>query len=169
MDMPETAGTGPRGARHRRLIRAPQDFAAGVTLIAVALFALWASSNLSQGGLGAMGPGMMPRITAVPIGLVGFLVAIGALFVRGPGLDRWSLRGPFFVCLGLVAFALTIRTVGLLVAGPLVAIISGAASPETRLKEILIFGVGVTLFSIALFKYVLNLPVPVLIVPGLVL
>jgi hypothetical protein len=54
------------------------------------------------------------------------------------------------------------------VAGPLVAIVSSAASPETRIKEILIFGIAVTLFSIALFKYVLNLPIPVLIIPGVI-
>jgi hypothetical protein len=149
-------------------VRNPQDLLAGLVLIAVAVFALWASGNLSQGRLGAVGPGMMPRATAVLIGVVGALVALTAFVSPGPRLPRWSLRGPFFVCLALVAFAVTIRWVGLIVAGPLVAIISGAASPETRIKEIIIFGVAVTIFSIALFKYVLNLPIPVLVIPGVI-
>jgi putative tricarboxylic transport membrane protein len=149
-------------------IRSPQDLVAGLTLVAVALFALWASGPLSQGRLGAMGPGMMPRATAALVGLVGLAIAIGALFAPGPRLERWSLRGPLFVGLALVAFAMTIRSMGLVVAGPLVAIISSAASPETRVKEILIFGIAVTIFSIALFKYVLNLPIPVLVVPGVI-
>jgi putative tricarboxylic transport membrane protein len=149
-------------------VRNPQDLLAGLVLVAVALFALWASAGLSQGRLGALGPGMMPRATAVLMGVVGLLVAVSALVSPGPRLERWSLRGPFFVCLALVAFAVTIRWVGLLVAGPLVAIISGAASPETRIKEIVIFGVAVTIFSIALFRYVLNLPIPVLIIPGVI-
>jgi hypothetical protein len=148
--------------------RNPQDLLAGLVLVAVALFALWASGGLSQGRLGALGPGMMPRATAVLMGAVGVLVALSAFFAPGPRLERWSLRGPFFVCLALVAFAVTIRWVGLLVAGPLVAIISGAASPETRIKEIVIFGLAVTIFSIALFRYVLNLPIPVLIIPGVI-
>jgi putative tricarboxylic transport membrane protein len=150
-------------------IRAPQDFVAGVGLVAIAVFSLWASAGLSQGRLGAMGPGMMPRATAVLVGLVGLLVALGALLARGPRLERWSIRGPFFVCLALVAFAVTIRSVGLLVAGPLVAIVSGVASPETRVKEILIFGIAVTIFSIVLFRYVLNLPIPVLVIPGVII
>ena len=137
-----------------------------VGLVVIAAFSLWASAGLSQGRLGAMGPGMMPRATAALVGLVGLLIALGALLARGPRLERWSIRGPFFVCLALVAFAVTIRSVGLLVAGPLVAIVSGAASPETRVKEILIFGVAVTIFSIVLFRYVLNLPIPVLAIPG---
>jgi putative tricarboxylic transport membrane protein len=154
--------------RRRKLIQGPQDFVAGLTLVGVAVFALWASAGLSQGRLGAMGPGMMPRGTAALVGLIGVLVALTGVFTPGPRLERWSIRGPFFVCLGLVAFALTIRSVGLLLAGPLVAIISGAASPETRMKEILIFGLAVTVFCIGLFKYVLNLPIPVLIIPGVV-
>ena len=149
-------------------VRSPQDLLAGLVLVAVALFALWASAGLSQGRLGALGPGMMPRATAVLMGVVGVLVAVSALISPGPRLERWSLRGPFFVCLALIAFAVTIRWVGLLVAGPLVAIISSAASPETRIKEIVIFGIAVTIFSIALFKYVLNLPIPVLIIPGVI-
>jgi hypothetical protein len=149
-------------------VRNPQDLLAGLVLVAVALFALWASGNLSQGRLGALGPGMMPRATAVLVGVVGVLVALTALVTPGPRLSRWSLRGPFFVCLALVAFAVTIRWMGLLAAGPLVAVISSAASPETRIKEILIFGVAVTIFSIALFKYVLNLPIPVLVIPGVI-
>ena len=149
-------------------VRNPQDLLAGLVLVAVALFALWASGGLSQGRLGALGPGMMPRATAVLMGAVGVLVALSAFFAAGPRLERWSLRGPFFVCLALIAFAVTIRWVGLLVAGPLVAIISGAASPETRIKEIVIFGIAVTIFSIALFRYVLNLPIPVLIIPGVI-
>ena len=149
-------------------VRSPQDLLAGLVLVAVTLFALWASAGLSQGRLGALGPGMMPRATAVLMGVIGVLVAVSALVSPGPRLERWSLRGPFFVCLALIAFAVTIRWVGLLVAGPLVAIISGAASPETRIKEIVIFGIAVTIFSIALFKYVLNLPIPVLIIPGVI-
>ena len=150
-------------------VRSPQDFVAGLVLVAIAAFALWASGNLSQGRLGAVGPGLMPRATAVLVGVVGALVMLTALVAPGTRLERWSLRGPFFVCLALVAFAITIRWVGLLVAGPLVAIVSSAASPETRIKEILIFGLVVTAFSIALFKYVLNLPIPVLIIPGIII
>jgi hypothetical protein len=149
-------------------IRSLQDFVAGLTLVGVALFALWASAPLGQGRLAAMGPGMMPRGSAILLAVVGALIALQAMFISGERLERWSLRGPFFVCLALVAFAVTIRSMGLIVAGPLVAVISSAASPETRPIEILLFGLGVTIFSIALFKYVLNLPIPVLVIPGVI-
>jgi putative tricarboxylic transport membrane protein len=158
----------PAGETRQRVIRAPQNFAGGLSLIAIALFALWASSDLSQGTLAAMGSGMLPRAVAVLLGLCGVALVIISFVKPGESLERWHLRGPFFICVGLIAFALTVRTVGLALAGPLLAIISGFASPETRLKELIIFAVIVTLFSIGLFKYALNLPIPALIIPGVI-
>ncbi len=153
-------------APHRGRVRGPQNLAAGLALLALAIFALWASAELEPGTLRSMGAGMLPRGIAVLVGVTGLaLVAIS--FVRiGDRLGAWPLRGPLFVSLGVVAFALTIRTVGLALAGPLVAIISGAASPETRWKELVVFAVAITLFCVGLFRYALHLPIPILVLPG---
>jgi hypothetical protein len=164
----DTRAVSPGAPERRGPIRAPQDFAAGLSLVALALFALWAGADLDQGRLGAMGPGMLPRAVAVLVGLVGVVLVVASCLAEGGALEGWSLRGPFFVCLGILAFAFTIRLVGLAVAGPLVALISGAASPETRIGEILVFAAVITAFCVGLFKYVLNLPIPVLIIPGVV-
>jgi putative tricarboxylic transport membrane protein len=164
----ETQGGPARSERHGAILRAPQNFAAGLSLIAVAAFALWASGGLPQGTLRSMGPGMLPRAIAVLIALCGAILVALSFLRDGDHLDRWHVRGPFFVCLSVVAFALTVRSVGLALAGPLVALISGAASPETNLKELTIFAAVITAFCIGLFKYALNLPIPVLIIPGLV-
>lgn len=167
--MADPVGEPPASAAPRDpLVRGPQALAAGLSLVAVAVFALWASSDLDQGRLGAMGPGMLPRAVAVLVGVVGVALAVTGLVKDGHGLERWHLRGPLFVFLGIVAFALTVRSVGLIVAGPLVAIISGAASAETRLRELIIFAVVMTALCIGLFKFALKLPIPVLIIPGVI-
>lgn len=150
---------------HRR-IRAPQNFIAGLTLVALAAFAAWATRDLPQGTLRAMGPAMLPRWLAIAVGLCGLALAATALIREGDALDRWSLRGPFFIVVATIAFALTIRQFGLAVAGPLAIIISGFASPETRIKENVIFGIVMTAFCVVLFRYLLNQPMPILIVPG---
>ncbi|CAH1649978.1 MULTISPECIES: tripartite tricarboxylate transporter TctB family protein [unclassified Chelatococcus] len=158
----------PAAGTARHLIRGPQNFAAGLSLIGIAILAFWASSDLTQGSLRAMGPGMLPRTIATLLALCG-LILVAISFVKdGEALERWNLRGPFFVCLGLLAFAATVRTVGLAVAGPLLAIISGFASEETRIKELIVFAIAMTAFSIGLFKYGLNLPIPVFIIPGVI-
>jgi hypothetical protein len=220
-------------AQERRgLIRGPQNFVAGLTLIGIALFAIWAISDLPQGTLRAMGPAMLPRWLAIGVGLCGValaviglvregdalgrsdyspIVAIGAIlilsaiiayivslavgraelgtifgyvflvlfygtvlvlfamsFSRGAWLAATGLRGPFFVVAGILAFAITIRMFGLVVAGPLAMVIGGFATPEVREKEILIFAAVLTAFCVGLFRYLLNLPIPILILPGLV-
>lgn len=150
-------------------IRSPRDFAAGASLVALALFALWASSPLEVGSRRAMGPGMLPYYVALAVGAAGLLLVVLSLFGRGAALGRWPLRGPLLVSLAIVAFALTIRTVGLALAGPLVVIVSGAASPESRPKELLVFAIVITAFCIGLFKYALGLPIPVLLLGDVVL
>ena len=142
-------------------IRAPQDFTAGLLLLAVAVIALWQASDLSLGSLRQFGPGMMPRILSFGVGGFGLVLVILALLRDGEKLQRWSLRGPLFVLGAVVIFGLTVRPLGLAVAGPLVVIIGGFASHETRLVESAIFGVVITGFCLLLFKALLTLPIPV--------
>ena len=129
-------------------------------LIAIAAFALWQSSDLAAGSLGAMGPGMLPRALAVLLGALGIVLLVSALMQPGEELHRWSLRGMVFVFGAVVAFGLAVRPWGLAVAGPLAVIISGFASEETRWLETIVFGLVMTVFCIGLFKYALGLPIP---------
>jgi hypothetical protein len=150
----------------RRIIRAPQNFFAGLALIALALFAIWAVSDLSQGTLRIMGPAMMPRWVAIFIGVGGAMLALSGLIVDGEPLERWHLRGPVFITIGLVLFALTIRPFGIAVAGPLAMLFGGFATREVRWIELIIFTIAMTAFCIGLFVYMLDQPIPVLIIPG---
>src|SRR5918995_6413177 len=134
-------------------IRAPQNFFAGLALIGIAAFAIWATSELPQGTLRAMGPAMLPRWLAIGVGLCGAALAVFGVIRDGDGLESWTFRGPIFVAIGIVAFALTIRVFGLVAAGPLALIIGGFASDETRPKELLLFPVLMTAFCVGLFRY----------------
>jgi putative tricarboxylic transport membrane protein len=151
----------------RGFIRAPQNFVSGIALIALAAFAIWAVRNLSQGTLTSIGPAMLPRWVAVGIGLCGAILVIASLFEEGASLERWSVRGPVFVCLGMLTFAIGIGSFGFLVAAPLAMIICGFGSNDARWKELLIFALVLTAFCIGLFRYALNQPIPVLMLPGL--
>src|SRR3712207_1397398 len=90
-------------------IRSLQNLAAGLTLVALAALALWLISDLPQGTLRAMGPALLPYWLAIGIGLCGLALIVASLTADGAGLDRWSIRGPAFVILAIVAFAVTIR------------------------------------------------------------
>jgi hypothetical protein len=152
-------------------VRAPQSLVGGILLIGIGILALWLTSDLSQGTLNAMGPAMMPRWLAVCVGLSGLALLAVAFFGSGETLERWSLRGPFFVAVAIVAFAVTIRPfsfgaltipgLGLMVAGPLAILIGGYATPEARLKDLIVLALSLTPFCIVLFGDLLNLPIPI--------
>jgi hypothetical protein len=159
------------GSKHGGPIRAPQSFAAGLALVALALLALYLTSDLSQGTLRSMGPAMLPRWLAIAVGLCGVALTAAGFLKDGDRLEPSALRGPVFVVLGILAFALTIRPfsiaglttpgLGLIIAGPLAILIGGHATPEVRLRDLLILALALTAFSMVLFGDLLNLPIPV--------
>lgn len=164
--MTEEAQREPRAAGGP--VRAPRDLVAGLALVALAAFALRAVADLDAGSLRDVGPGMVPRAVAALVGIAGLGLVAASFVIRGDPLTRWALRGPLFVTLGVLAFGLTIRSPGLVAAGPLVVLVGGAASPDVRPRELAIFAVLVTAFCIGLFRYALGLPIPVLHIPGIV-
>jgi hypothetical protein len=154
----------------RGLISAPQSFVSGLTLIALALLAIWLTRDLSQGTLRAMGPAMLPRWLAYGVAACGLLLVGIGLLRPGERLEKWSIRGPVLVAVAILFFALTIRPfrmgdistpgLGLIVACPVGVLIGGYASPEARLRELLALGFGLTCFAMVLFGDLLNLPIP---------
>jgi putative tricarboxylic transport membrane protein len=154
--------------RPRGLIRGPQTLAAGLVMLALAGLALWALGSLSSGTARAMGPGMMPRGLAYLVAICGLLLVVFGIIRQSDPIERFNVRSPFFVVAGILAFALTIRLFGLAVAGPLCLVLGGLATPDSRLKELVIFAVIMTAVCIGLFRYALSLPMPILIIPGVI-
>jgi hypothetical protein len=140
----------------------PQDVGAGVFLMLIALFFIWQAWELPLGRLRAMGPGMLPMSIAVILGVGGFLLAVMALFKGGERLSTPHVRGLFFVLGGLILFGITVRWLGLIVAGPLSMMFASFATAEVRPVEAAIFAVVMTAFCIGLFKFLLGLPIPII-------
>ncbi|MCT7378131.1 tripartite tricarboxylate transporter TctB family protein [Chelativorans salis] len=147
-------------------IRAPKRFYAGLVLIGICLFVFWANHGMTLGTPRMMGPAMFPRILAVMIGISGAVLVLLSLNFDGEKLERFSIRGPFFVTLSIIAFSLTIRSMGMAVAGMLALTLSGFATPEARPREVLIFAAVMTVLSILLFHYFLGMSVKILDIPG---
>jgi hypothetical protein len=151
-----------RSGLNAGVIRSTQEFGAGLFLIAVAGFAYWQALALPHGTLRAMGPGMLPQALAVFVAAGGMGLIVTSLVSGGPALERWSIRGPFFIFGGIVVFALLIRSCGLVVAGPASMIFGSLASPDFRWKEAIVFSLCLTAVCILLFKTLLRLPIPVI-------
>jgi putative tricarboxylic transport membrane protein len=150
--------------------RSPQDAAGGVFLIIFGLFAWWLGSDLAMGTLRSMGPGMLPKSFALILAGLGALMVLNSLRHQGPELESWSLRGILLVLGGCILFGMMIRgfevgplkvpSLGLIVSGPLVVLVSGMAAPDKSWRELILFAVVMTAFCAVLFKYILGLPIP---------
>ena len=139
-------------------VRAPQDFYGGLTLIALALFAIWAGSDLpGQHGF-SFGPGTAPRIFATLLAVAGAIVAAGGLMVDGPKIEGFAIRGPALICAGILFFSLAIRPLGLIATSYVTFMITIMATPEIRWRESVIAAAVMTAFCVALFVYLLQLP-----------
>ena len=139
-------------------VRAPQDFYGGLALVLMGVFALIASAELpGQRGF-AFGPGTAPRLFAILLVGLGAAIAIFGVFTDGPRIEKYKLRGPILVMVGISLFAALIRPFGLILATYLAFVVSISGSKEVRWVEGLIAGAVMTAFCVLLFVYLLNLP-----------
>ena len=166
-DAPEPGGDDAR----RGAVKSPEDMAAGLFLLLFAVILFAAGWELKFGQLRGIGPGLMPRVTAILLGAFGVLLVVQSFIAHGSTLQRWSIRGPFFILGSVLLFAATIRGVdfgvfklpalGLAVAGPLAVIFSGLADNDTKWWEIILYALALTAGCIAVFKFLLRLPIPI--------
>ncbi|WP_428663003.1 tripartite tricarboxylate transporter TctB family protein [Reyranella sp.] len=139
-------------------IKHPQDFIAGVVLMALALFALWASRDLQGMDGASFGAGTAPRIFAGLLFTLGFGVMLVGILSKGPPIQKYRFRGPLFISLAIVSFAFTIRPLGLLISAFVSFMLAALATDETRWGEAIIVGVCLTVGCSLLFPYALGLP-----------
>jgi putative tricarboxylic transport membrane protein len=93
--MSEGSGGAAQAPRSRGPIRSPRDFWGGIGLIVLAVFALWASSDLPGMRGFAFGPGTAPRMFAYCLLGLGVAVSLVGLFSDGEPPEQFANSGPF--------------------------------------------------------------------------
>ena len=134
-------------------------------LFAFGFAVLISALSYEQGTLRAMGPGYFPALLGGTLCVVSLLilvedVAIGLRHWEQPPRITWhsakSVLGPLA---GILAFALTIRTVGFVPATFLCALLAGLGHPRNRLVELAIIAALVSALSSVVFVFALGIPV----------
>ncbi|MFH1344869.1 MAG: tripartite tricarboxylate transporter TctB family protein [Pseudomonadota bacterium] len=156
--MNDTPSHGPVKYVMPKWIRGPQDFVGGLAMVAIAVFALWASSDL-QGMRGfSFGAGTAPRMFAVLLLGLGIAITIVGLVRDGEHITTYAWRGPLFVSLAILSFAASIRPMGLIFSAFTSFLIAAMGTPETKWKQTVIVAICLTTFCSLLFPYALGLP-----------
>ena len=155
----------PARSGSRRIVRGPQDAAAGAVVIVIAALVLHALSRISTTSYSTFSPALFPRVCTYGIVAGGLLLMVRGIIKEGPGLEKWPLRPVILVTLAVVAFGVVTPVLGYAIAGLLLLIISGLAARDVRFPALLGMSVVLIVASVALFSFLLKLTMPVLILP----
>lgn len=136
------------------------DIVGGLALTALGAFAAYYGQQYEFGSLNRMGPGYFPVALGLIVAVLGLIIAVPAFFRRGEPIHvEWKTLA--LVLGSIVLFALTLKTLGLILATMVAAIISSLADRETRWKGRLIIAVGVAAMTYLIFSVGLGMILPV--------
>lgn len=139
-------------------VKNQQDFFGGMGLILLALVAFVASNDLPGMRGFAFGPGTAPRLFALMLAVLSLAVVVSGLVYPGPQVTKYKVRGVVFIIGAILAFAATIRPLGLIIATFSTIVICAAAAEDVKWRETVLWAVVLTVFCALLFPYGLNLP-----------
>lgn len=144
----------------------PKDVAAAALFISFgAFFSLNAFFNLQLGTARQMGPGYFPSLVGLLLVAVGLAIGLRAWRTAHSSFGSVNWRGFALICIAPIVFGVTVRSVGLIPAIALAALLSSFASRRMTLTGALALSIGLTAFCVLAFSYYLNLPIPLLVWP----
>lgn len=145
--------------------RDSRDLAGGLVLVAVGLVgAAYGVLQYDMGTVRMMGPGMVPVSVALILASLGGVIAVPA-WSRSGTMPRPEWRAAVFVTLGVAAFALVAKPLGIGPAIFLLTVISARADREAGLAASVVLGAGLAFGGFAVFRYALNIPMQFITVP----
>ncbi len=136
------------------------DIIGGVLMVGVGLFAIVHGRQYEFGELQRMGPGYFPVVLGAVLALIGVLIAVPAMLRKGTAVHvQWKT---FALIMGsIVVFAVSLKTLGIVLATFLSVLVSSLADNETRWKGRLLTCAGVSLLTYVVFILGLSMIIPV--------
>ena len=139
-------------------IRSPRDFCAGLIFLFFGALAAYVARDYPMGSAVRMGPGYFPYLLGILLALLGVAICIKSLVIRGERIEAASPRALLLVLGAVGVFAATIEIAGIVIATVLLVGIGAAASPESRLREVVVLIVFLLALAVGVFTYGLGLP-----------
>jgi len=144
------------------LTRNPKDFWTGLLYIFFGASAIIIAREYNMGTALRMGPAFFPTILGAVLAVIGAIAVIRSFIARGTPIGGFSFKGLVLVTLSVVVFGFLVRGAGLVVALPLLVIISAYASTRFRWRTTLIMAAGLTIFCALVFVKGLGIPLPII-------
>jgi hypothetical protein len=141
-------------------VKSPQDLGAALVFIAIGLAGLYFGKNLTFGTASHMGPGFFPTWLNFMILAIGVGTGLKALATEGPRIEPFQLRPILFIVAAILIFGFLINAVGLALSAVLMTIFAAYARRGVNVTETILLAMGLAVFGVIVFVYVLGQAVP---------
>jgi putative tricarboxylic transport membrane protein len=142
-------------------IKNEKDFWSGLIFIAFGLFFFLTARNYEMGTARRMGPGYFPTILGGLIVVLGSIVFLRSLVLKGGNVPSISLRPLFFITISLIIFGYLFRPLGMVPVLALLVFVSAFVGHEFKFKEVLFLSIALIILSVLVFNLGLGLPLPI--------
>jgi hypothetical protein len=144
------------------IARNPKDFWTGLIYLFVGCGALIISRDYDMGTALKMGPAYFPTILSVLLMGIGIISVLRSFLKSGSPIGVVAWKGLVLIVASTILFGMIVRGAGLIIALPLLVIVSASASVRFSWKTSLAEAVGITVFCIVVFLKGLGVPLPIL-------
>jgi hypothetical protein len=107
-----------------------------------------------------MGPAMFPTLVGALLAALGAVLALRAFTLDGAPVTRFYARPIGVSLLAIVLFGIALQWLGLVAAIAVLVLVGAYAARDVRPLENLVLAAVMILFSIAVFVWLLGLPLP---------
>jgi putative tricarboxylic transport membrane protein len=144
------------------IARNAKDFWTGIIYIFVGSAALILSRDYDMGTAVKMGPAYFPAILSILLMVIGTISVLRSFLKSGSPIGVVAWKGLVLILVSTLLFGMIVRGAGLIIALPLLVILSASASARFSWKTSLAEAAGITVFCIVIFLKGLGVPLPIL-------
>ena len=156
--MPAFAGMTVGGCSMR--IRSPKDFWAGLIFVAIGGGFVLLAQQYRLGDMHRMGPAMFPTLVGALLAALGAVMVLRSFALDGAPVPRFYARALGISLLAIVLFGIALQWLGLVAAIALLVLVGAQAAREVRPLETVALAAVMIVFSVAVFVWLLGLPLP---------
>lgn len=138
------------------------DGQSGIFFTGFGAFLAWQSLQYPLGRAAQMGPGYFPLVIGCLLVVVGLIVIAKAILADAPRTTPFDWRAAAIVTIAIIASAFLLLTAGLLVAIPVLVVVSSLAARELHWGTTILTTIVLTAMAWLVFIVGLGLRIPLI-------
>jgi hypothetical protein len=144
-------------------IKSERDFWSGLMFLVVGIAFAWGATAYNFGSSARPGPGYFPFGLGVLLALLGAFTLFESLTVEtedGEKIGKWAFRPLIWIVGSVAAFGWALPHLGMVIALPILVMVSAMAGDEFHWRDAVISAVVLTVGSYFIFILGLKLTIP---------